>query len=499
MTVFAPHPGPQTRACEWGGRYLLTGGAKGGGKSEFLLFDPFHQIYVEEERVAKGEIDSSTGRAIFFRRNYDHLREVISRAKRLFPRAFPEVKWNGQTRTFTFPSGYEYIFGNMDEDDDWQKYYGIQFTWIGFDELTQFNEKQWEELDTCLRSTDPVLQKMLAMRAGTNPVGIGIKWVRKRFVEVAPPNTPVIKRIPVEIIENGVKVKRIVEHSQIFIPAKVADNPSIDQAEYTATLSTKSEAMVRALRDGDWYVSDGAFLSALWDSTVHTVKPFKLPKGWVRFRSCYYAYEKPASVSWWAADPDGNIVCFKNLTLTHHDAEMLAYRIKEIEVALELWDPRRNCSKIRGHLGPDEAWGHEKHTGPTVAETMGRAGVFWWKADKDRMGADNQVRWRLARRTADPDRLGPGKKPILNVPGIRWFRTCKDPIDTIPTLVPDKNNPDIPDMKAEVHNYLDTGYACLSRPLIPEREMEHIQHDEDLDAEFPKPAARGKRTSYGIW
>ncbi len=388
----------------------------------------------------------------------------------------------------------------MDEDGDWIKYYGMEFTQLCWDELPTFTEEQFDQMDTCLRSTDPVLKTMLRNRAGANPVGVGVKWVRKRFVEVAPPNTPVIRRIEVVLTDDeGAKSKQVVEHKQIFIPAKVSDNKHADQAEYIAMLSTKSEAMVRALRDGDWYVSDGAFLLALWDSQVHTVKPFVLPKGWIRFRSCYYAYEKPASVSWWAVDPDGNIVCYKNLTVTHHDAEMLAYRIREIDIALELWDPRRNCSKIRGHLGPDEAWGHEKHTGPTVAETMGRAGVFWWKADKDRMGADNQVRWRLARRTADPDRLGPGKKPILNVPGIRWFRTCKDPIDTIPTLVPDKNDPDKPDMKAEVHNYLDTGYACLSRPLIPEREMEHIQHDEDLDAEFPKPKAASRRTSYGPW
>lgn len=478
--VFKPHPGAQERFMAYKGRYALIGGAAGGGKSDCLLYEPFRQIKVEQDRVNRGEIVSSSGRAIFFRRTMPELREVMDRARRTFPLIDPGAQWHEQTKTWTFSCGYKYMFGQMEESGDWIKYYGFELTCLLFDELTTFTEEQFDQMDTRVRSSDPVLSQMLYVRAGTNPVGIGLEWVRRRFVEVAPPNTPVERHIKTPITENGETRYETVVHQQIFIPARLSDNPSINQKEYAATLTTKSSATRRALLEGDWYAGgEGAWVGEDWSSDVHVCEPFKIPRGWPKFRSGDYGYSWPglSSIQWWAVDTDGNFVCYRSLTTCRQNAEMLAYRIKEIEMDAGEWDIERGCSKLRGPLD-GSCWNKTGAIGPTIAESFFEVGVIWDKCDKNREAAAEQMRQRLVRRTGHPTIKDDNGKPAYIVPGIRWFNTCYSyvltprgakvkvgPIVTIPVLPADEDEPDVPDTKGNDHDYDSASYACMSRPL----------------------------------
>lgn len=514
--TFKPHPGAQERFMSFKGRYALFGGAKGGGKSDCLLYDPFRQIKIEQERVNLGEIQWSKGRAIFFRRTMPELREVMDRARRTFPLIDPGVEWHEQTKTWTFSCGYKYMFGQMEEPGDWTKYYGTEFTWIGFDELTLFTEEQFDQLDTCLRSTDPVLRTMLYMRAGTNPVGEGRDWVRARFVEVAPENTPVIRRVETPITENGVKRYEIVEHWQIFIPAKVQDNPSVDQAQYASILAGKSATVRRQLLEGDWYAGgEGAWVGEDWDASIHICKPFKIPPGWPKFRTGDYGYSWPglASIQWFASDTAGNFVCYRSLTTVRQNAEMLAHRVREIEMDAGEWDVQRGCSKLRGPLD-NSCWSQMGNVGPTIAESFWNVGVIWDKSEKDRHAAAEQFRQRLVRRTAHPTLKHKDGKPVYCVPGIRWFDTCYSyvlnprgkkvkvgPIVTIPILESDENDPDVPNTKGNDHDWDSAAMGCLYRPLpalddkVPRDELAELRRRMKESGE-PKIG----RTGYpGLW
>lgn len=511
-----PHPGPQHHFMSFMGRYALFGGAKMGGKSACLLADPIRQIKVETDRMNAGEIRSSTGRAIFLRRTMPELREMLDRARRLFPQIDSGAEWKEQDKTWTFSCGYKYMFGHMEEDGDWIKYYGMEFSEVIFDELTLFTEEQFDQMDTCLRSTDPVLKTMLYMRAGTNPVGAGRDWVRKRFVEVAPPSTPVVRRVLTPVIENGVRREEIVEHLQIFIPAKVYDNPSADQAQYASILAGKSATVRRQLLEGDWYAGgEGAWVGEDWDSTLHVCEPFEIPKGWPRWRTGDYGYSWPglASIQWFASDTAGNHIGYRSLTTVRQNAEMLAHRVREIEMDAGEWDVVRGCSKLRGPLD-NSCWNNMGNVGPTIADSFWTIGVIWDKSEKDRHAAAEQFRQRLVRRTAHPTLKDEKGRPQMIIPGIRWFNTCYSyvrdpngnrvkvgPIVTIPILESDENDPDVPDTKGNDHDWDSAAMGCLYRTLpalsdkIPRDELAELKR-RMKESQENKPGRMGYR---GMW
>ena len=76
------------------------------------------------------------------------------------------------------PSGARLWMSYLDRDDDVLRYQGLAFSWIGFDELTQWATPfAWNYMRSRLRSTAPDLQ--VYMRATTNPGGPDISGLKK--------------------------------------------------------------------------------------------------------------------------------------------------------------------------------------------------------------------------------------------------------------------------------------------------------------------------------
>ena len=195
---------------------LLYGGMAGGGKSDAILMAALQ--YIEEPEYS----------ALILRRTYQDLSQpnaIMDRAKKWLDPFVKNrsVKWDGNTKTFTFPSGATVTFGYLSHDNDLDQYQGSELQFVGFDELTQFTEKQYTYLHSRLRK----LKKSnipIRMRAGTNPGGRGHDWVKKRFILG---DTP-------------------------FIPSSYLDNQYLDTAEYTKSLEKLDELTKRQLMHGDW-------------------------------------------------------------------------------------------------------------------------------------------------------------------------------------------------------------------------------------------------------
>ena len=147
----------------------------------------------------------------------------------------------------------------LEQDKDVLRYQGQSFTWVGFDELTQYPTPfAWDYLRSRLRSTDPEIE--LYMRATSNPGGPGHGWVRKMFIT---PTTPG-KSFWATDIETGDVLKYPQRHSKAgkplfrrrFIPAQLKDNPYLyESGDYEAMLLSLPETQRRQLLEGNWDIA----------------------------------------------------------------------------------------------------------------------------------------------------------------------------------------------------------------------------------------------------
>lgn len=185
--------------------------------------------------------------ALILRRTYPDLAlpgAIMDRAKSWWvPMG---VKWNDRDKRFTFPSGATITFGYMDTEQDKYRYQGMEVQFVGVDELTQWPRERYTYLLSRLRrlADSPV---PLRARAASNPGGIGHDWVKRRFIDGGEPEA-------------------------VFVPAGLADNPSIDREEYLKPLSKLDPTLRRQLLDGIWVRDGSGLVYSQFDDALNVVK-----------------------------------------------------------------------------------------------------------------------------------------------------------------------------------------------------------------------------------
>lgn len=207
----------------------LFGGAAGGGKSSALLM------------AALQYVDIPQYSAILFRKTYADLAlpGALMDRFRLWISMHEDVHWNNNTYIATFPSGARISFGYLNNTNDYLRYKGSEFQYIGMDEVTEIRESDYRYLFSRLRrpATGELSKIPLRMRVASNPAP---NWVRQRFI--------------VEGRDAG----------RIFVPSKLADNPGIDADSYRQALSELGPIERRRLEMGDWWATT---LGTLFDRT----------------------------------------------------------------------------------------------------------------------------------------------------------------------------------------------------------------------------------------
>lgn len=244
---FRPHP-RQAEFLALDCEEALFGGAAGPGKSEALLM-----------WLAEG-INNPRYSAVAFRRTFPQL----SKADGLIPKSRQMYlpmggSYKETTKTWTFPSGATIELGHLQYDKDTDDYQGAAYTRIAFDELTQFSEHQYTYLFSRLGRTDIGIKP--GMRAASNPGGIGHAWVKSRFItkEAIEAIRGLSSRQPSPpgmVFWNG---------GRAFVPARIADNPSLNVEDYSRRLAENLDPVTRErLLNGDWAVSKDGRIKSAW-------------------------------------------------------------------------------------------------------------------------------------------------------------------------------------------------------------------------------------------
>lgn len=170
-----------------------------------------------------------------------------------------DARWNGQEKTWRFPSGASLTFGYLDSANDRFRYQSAEFQFVGFDELTQFKETDYTYLFSRQRRLSGS-KVPIRMRGATNPGGIGHAWVKKRFL-----------------------TKQGVEAGRVFIPAKLEDNEHVDIKEYEQSLNQLDSFTRKQLRFGVWDdFQGGRFAPAAWPRYVNIGDAFTIMTGMSR-------------------------------------------------------------------------------------------------------------------------------------------------------------------------------------------------------------------------
>ena len=443
--IFEANEGPQTQFLAASEREVFYGGARGGGKSFALLADPLRYCTKQKHR------------ALIIRRTMPELRDLINHSQQLYPKAYPGAKWREQEKEWKFPSGARIEFGYAENLTDVLRYQGQSYTWIGIDELPQYaNVDIYNFLRSSLRSVDPDIP--VYMRATGNPGNVGSLWVKNMFVDPAVPNT----KFDIEI-QTPLGVKKI---SRRFIPAKLQDNPYLMQTDdYYAMLASLPEVQRKQFLEGNWEAyEDSSFPE--FSKEIHVIKPFDIPRNWMRFRTCDWGYSSPACCLWLAVDFDNNIFVYRELYTQRVTADIFARKVLDAEQG----------EYIRYGVLDSSTWARRGDIGPSIAETMILEGCKWRPSDRS-------PRSRIAGKLELHKRLRPDED--TGYPSLFILDNCVNLIRTLPMLPTDKNNPEDVDTHTEDHAYDALRYGCMSRPIHPIKQdfMDKVNENKQ-----PKPA-----------
>ena len=438
--IFRANEGPQEDFLAAAETDVLYGGAAGGGKSYAMLVDPLRYAH----RTAH--------RGLIIRRSMPELRELIDKSRELYPKAFPGCKYKEVEKLWNFLSGAKIEFGFLERDADVYRYQGQAYSWIGFDEITHLpTEFSWNYLASRLRTTDPDI--IPYMRCTANPGGVGATWVKKRYIDPELPDTS---------FEGADGLTRK------FIPARLQDNPYLARdGRYEKMLQALPPTQRQQLLEGNWDVAEGAAFTE-FETLSHIITPFEIPLHWERIKGIDYGYASESACVWGAVDPsDGTLIIYREL----YKKGLLGTELGDMLTNMEMEDP----FSVPGVLDTS-CWSRTGTTGPTVGETLQRAGHKLRRADKNRIQGKIQIHEYL--------KIKQSGRPRLQI-----FNTCPNLIRELQSIPLDKSNPEDVNTHAPDHAYDALRYLIMSRPRINDtmsqmRQFQREQHFNPVDSTF---------------
>lgn len=447
--TWVPHEGAQTEflsRCEF---EVLFGGAAGPGKSACLVAGMTR------------DVEHPKYHGLMLRRTFPQLQEIMDRCYGIYPGL--GGTYRATDKRWVFPSGANIDLGHMQHETDKYNYQGKEYHRVGFDELTQFTESQYTYVvNSRIRTTDDRLVPQAL--STTNPGGIGHMWVKERFQPDIRKNKPYVDP------RTGL--------SRIFIPATIEDNPTLFENDpgYVTRLESLPEIEKLRLRFGIWDAFEGQVFTEL-SQRLHGCEPFDIPPEWERYCVFDWGYSSPFCVHWYAMDYDGTLFLYREWYGSKKESGepeaggTVGLKMQAWEVARGIME-REKGEKIRMRIADPSIW-HPRPafrkgeaTGATILEDMQREGVFFIKADNDRIHGKMQVHKRLKLNDEIDKETGEVES---ETPLFQAFNNCGGFWRTLPLLVADPSNPEDVDSSQEDHAYDCFRYMCMARPIMPKK------------------------------
>lgn len=266
-----PHAGPQQRFLRSRANIAVFGGAKGGGKSYALLMETTRHL------------DNPRFGAVIFRRESPQIYNIgglWDTSEKVYPNVggIP-VKSRGE---WVFPKGSKVKFSHLEYDKDVNAWDGQQVPLIGFDELTAFTEKQFWYMLTINRSTcgvEPYLRATCNPDSESWVAELLAWWIDQDSGLAIPERSGKLRwfvREDGKLIWAGSREELVsrfpgqLPKSLTFVPAKLDDNPTLEESDpgYRASLMAQESVIRERLLGGNWKIRPAAGLKFPRDKWV---------------------------------------------------------------------------------------------------------------------------------------------------------------------------------------------------------------------------------------
>ena len=209
------------------------------------------------------------------------------------------IHFNTTDQQYEYPNGSIIAVAGMDDPD---KIQSSEWDMIYVQEATELNEEDWEIMTKCLRNKVMRYQQLIADCNPSYPT----HWLKKRC-------------------DRGATLMLYSRHE---------DNPTFTP-EDQATLDALTGVRKKRLRDGIWAAAEGIVYEE-WDPAIHLVDRSDIPFRWPRYWVLDFGFRHPFCLQWWAEQPDGELVRYREIYMTQRLVEEHA----KLAMKLSAGEPR---------------------------------------------------------------------------------------------------------------------------------------------------------------
>ncbi len=512
VIAWEPLPGSQALAIGCPCDEILYHGTRGPGKTEGQI-----AYFVGRCGIGYGR----HWRGVIFDRAYNNLEDIIAKSQEIIPKVFPNASFKASKGSYcwTFPEGEQLFFRRIKKVVDYWDFHGQQYPFMGWNELVSWPTSEiYDLMNSCNRSgfvpekhspklthedfriiseckdldeefPPEIKAKILpniplVNLSTTNPFGAGRVWVKKKWIDKAPPGVPVKKTRVVYNPRTGKEEE--ATSSSVHIFGSYKENKFLDKKYILFLDSIKDVNKRKAWLGGDWDITSGGALDDLWSPKHHVLPRFIIPKNWRLKRSFDWGSSHPYSVGFWAVAngeevilPGGKVFCppkgskirFGELYGVEHTKDPMTGKMvpaygtnKGVKASAR--EVARRINEYVEELTEDGWIQNEVSMGPadgqifnmiekeslSIADLMKKEGVEWYRADKS--AGSRKMGLELTRISLENSVQGEG-------PGLYVMSNCDAFLNTVPNIPRDEDDPDDVDTEAEDHIFDDTRYELL--------------------------------------
>lgn len=293
-SVIAPYKPLPWQIAPWKDKsfILLLTGSAGGGKSR-LAAEKMHARRLKYPNsmglIIRKTRESMTNSTVLFLQ-----RQIIGDD--------PRVKHVASMKRFEYSNGSILAYGGMKDEQQREQVRsigadgGLDDVW--FEEAHQFTLADYEEI-------------LARMRGKATP------W--RQIILTTNPDSP----------QHWI-YKRLIQGREASVYYSRSTDNDYNPADYNETVLGKlSGVRKQRLKDGLWVQAEGAVYDE-FRQDVHVIKPFDIPKDWLRFRAIDFGYTNPFVCQWWAVDPDGRLYLYREIYRVQRTVKIHAEEIKKL-------------------------------------------------------------------------------------------------------------------------------------------------------------------------